>query len=218
MVESDDGYGTDDSASINEQIVVNYPEEYGRRYHAFRPGRSIEMGDLFPGAEVVGIDLSAVQPQWLPNNVKFEIDDLESPWIGHRKYDFVFVRYMPVAITDWPKLIENIYDHLNPGGWVEFQDMDGLYYSDDGSYTEDHVTYQWNREFVEACELVGKTARPGPRLEGWVNDTGFQRVTHKRFKVPIGPWAKDPHFKGVGMLNLIQLSNGLEGFSLRLFC
>lgn len=38
------------------------------------------------------------------------------------------------------------------------------------------------------------------------------------FRLPIGPWAKDPRLKRVGMLNLIQIIDGLEGFSLRLLC
>ncbi|OHF04044.1 methyltransferase domain-containing protein [Colletotrichum orchidophilum] len=251
---SDDGYATDSGvSSMDEQIstytksitssIVNYPQEYGRRYHAYRAGVYAFPNDdpeldrmdmahvlMFKSIgyklylaplvreRVIGIDLSAVQPPWVPHNVKFEIDDIESPWVGDRMYDYIFVRYMLVSIQDWPKLVQNIYEHLNPGGWVEFQDMDGLYYSDDGTYAEHYVTRLWNQEFVQACESIGRTARPGPQLEGWVTNAGFQNVVHKRFKAPIGPWPKDAHFKDVGMHNLCQLLNGLEGFSLRLFC
>ncbi|KAK1540916.1 methyltransferase domain-containing protein [Colletotrichum paranaense] len=38
-----------------------------------------EMGDFFPNAEVTGIDLSPIQPSWVPPNVNFEVDDVESP-------------------------------------------------------------------------------------------------------------------------------------------
>lgn len=110
------------------------------------------------------------------------------------------------------------FSNVNPGGWVEIQDMDGLYYSDDGTYTDDHATRQWNRQYIDACEAMGRTARPGPQLEGWVRDAGFQNVTHQRFKVPIGPWAKDEYYADVGMLNLVQLLEGLEGFTLKIFC
>jgi len=43
-------------------------------------------------------------------------------------------------------------------------------------------------------------------------------VAHHKFKFPIGPWAKDRKLKEIGMYNLSQVLNGLEGFSLRLFC
>ncbi|KAF4913308.1 Secondary metabolism regulator LAE1 [Colletotrichum viniferum] len=177
------------------------------------------MADKFPHAEVIGTDLSAVQPEWLPSNVKFIVDDVESAWIDPKKYDYIFVRYMLVAIADWPRLISNIYDHLTPGGYAEFQDMDGLYYADDATYPPSSSLSRWNARFVDACEAMGRTARPGPALEGWVRaHGGFRGVTHKRFKAPIGPWARDPHFKDVGALNLRQLLEGLEGFSLKMFC
>ncbi|KAI8312251.1 Secondary metabolism regulator LAE1 [Colletotrichum sp. SAR11_59] len=170
------------------------------------------MADLFPHAEVIGTDLSAVQPEWLPSNVKFIVDDVESAWIDPKKYDYIFVRYMLVSIADWPRLIANIYDHLTPGGYAEFQDMDGLYYADDATYPPSSSLSLWNSRFVDACEAMGRTARPGPALEGWVRaHGGFRDVRHKRFKAPIGPWARDPQFKDVGALNLRQLLEGLEG-------
>ncbi|TDZ21758.1 Secondary metabolism regulator LAE1 [Colletotrichum orbiculare MAFF 240422] len=179
---------------------------------------AMEMADLFPNAEIIGNDLSAIQPSWLPPNVKFEIDDVESPWIGIEKYDYIYVRFMLVSIKDWPALVQNIFDNLNPGGWVEFQDLDGHYYSEDGSYTEEHATRKWNKEYLRACDIIGRTARPGPQLEGWVRDAGFTEITHQKFKVPFGPWPKDPYYKHIGMINLAQLLGGLEGFSLKLFC
>lgn len=45
-----------------------------------------------------------------PPNVKFEIDDVESPWVGHQKFDYIMCRYMAGSIQDWPKLMENIYE------------------------------------------------------------------------------------------------------------
>ncbi|GJD02383.1 methyltransferase [Colletotrichum higginsianum] len=180
---------------------------------------AIEMGDIFQNAEVIGNDLSAIQPEWVPSNVKFEIDDVESPWVGHKKFDYIMCRYMACSIGDWPSLIERIYDHLNPGGWAEFQDMSTEYYSDDGTYTARHATYAWNQTFVRTLRAVGRDPCPGPQLEGWVRaHGGFGRVSHHRFKTPIGPWARDAHFRGQGMLNLAQILEGLEGFSMKLFC
>ena len=39
-----------------------------------------EMADLYPAAEVLGTDLSPIQPAWVPPNVKFEVDDCEDDW------------------------------------------------------------------------------------------------------------------------------------------
>ncbi|KAK2759251.1 UMTA methyltransferase family protein [Colletotrichum kahawae] len=257
-VEIDDDE-TDDASTIDERMqayaaslsssVVNYPEEFGRRYHAHRAGIrllgnrlflaplefeqvnrildigtgtgkwAIEMGDLFQHAEILGNDLSAIQPIWVPPNVKFEIDDVESSWVGHQKYDYIMCRYMAAAIRDWPKLIRNVYDHLNPGGWAEFQDMDIELYSEDGTLTDSHATKQWNRTFVTALASIGLEPAPGPQLEGWVwSHGGFTNISHRKYRVPVGPWPRQTFFKNLGMLNLIQTLEGLEGFSLKMFC
>lgn len=39
---------------------------------------------------------------------------------------------------------------------------------------------------------------------------------HKRYKIPLGPWAKLPKLKEVGTLSWLQLNEGLEGMSMRL--
>lgn len=41
---------------------------------------AIDVGDTYPAAEVIGIDLSPIQPDWTPPNVKFEVDDVEDDW------------------------------------------------------------------------------------------------------------------------------------------
>lgn len=179
---------------------------------------AIEMGDFLPNAEILGNDLSPIQPAWLPPNVKFEVDDIESPWLHERPFDFIFCRYMTLCVLDWPRMVGNIFNSLKPGGWAEFQDFNLQYYSEDGSLTKDHKTLIWINTLLDAANQMGREPSPGPRLEGFLQDAGFQRVQHYRFKIPIGPWAKDPHLKDIGMCNLAQILDGLEAFSLRIFC
>jgi hypothetical protein len=93
-----------------------------------------------------------------------------------------------------------------------------VYYSEDGSLKDEHKTAIWDRTFIDAGHKLGREPCPGPKLEGLIRDAGFINVRHHRFKLPIGPWAKDPHLKDVGLCNLAQILEGLEGFTLRLFC
>ncbi|KAM0540778.1 hypothetical protein ACHAPJ_013509 [Fusarium lateritium] len=179
---------------------------------------AISVGEEYPNAEIIGNDLSAIQPSWVPPNVKFEIDDVEQTWI-HDKLDFIFSRYMSTSILDWPKLVKNTYERLNPGGWVEFQDYNLLYYSEDGSLTEDHHLRKWVKLFIDTARAkLNREPCPGPKLEEWVKDAGFTNVVHQKFRLPLGSWPKDEHLKDIGMCNIAQLLEGLEAFSLKIFC
>ncbi|KAM5358570.1 hypothetical protein ACJA88_015283 [Fusarium oxysporum] len=198
--------------------VQNYPTEFGRQYHAYNADWAICVGEEYPSAEIIGNDLSAIQPTWVPPNVKFEVDDVEQPWV-HDKFDYIFSRYMSTSILDWPKLVENVFEHLHPGGWAEFQDFDLLYYSEDGSITDDHHLLKWIKLFIDTARTkLNREPCPGPRLEGWIRDAGFTNVVHRKFRLPLGSWPKDPQLKDIGMCNIAQLLEGLEAFSLKIFC
>ena len=41
---------------------------------------AIDVADEFPNAEVIANDLSPIQPQNVPVNVRFEVDDIESEY------------------------------------------------------------------------------------------------------------------------------------------
>lgn len=47
----------------------------------------------------------------VPPNVKFEIDDVEQPWVNGQ-FDYIFSRYMSTSIEDWPKLMGNVFEFV----------------------------------------------------------------------------------------------------------
>lgn len=66
----------------------------------------IEMVDEFVGVEVLGVDLSLYQLDWVLFNVKFMIDDVESLWLYLSNYfDYIYLRYMVMVIKDWLRLM-----------------------------------------------------------------------------------------------------------------
>lgn len=107
--------------------------------------------------------------------------------------------------------------NLHPNGHAEFQDFNLLYYSEDGSLTPSHALHQWISTLCAAASSLNRDPNPGSQLQGWVRDAGFVNVVHKRYRVPIGPWARDATLKEVGGWNLRQVLNGLEGLSMRLY-
>ena len=81
---------------------------------------SLDFADAHPAAEVTGIDLSPIQPSWVPPNCHFAIDDIEEEWTFQPDYfDFIHIRCLMGSISNWPELYKQAYRHLAPGGWIE---------------------------------------------------------------------------------------------------
>lgn len=68
------------------------------------------MGDNYPEAHITGIDLSPIQPGFVPPNVKFLVDDAEADWLySDNSIDFIHLRHMAPFIKDWPRLLRQAY-------------------------------------------------------------------------------------------------------------
>lgn len=174
----------------------------------------IDLADQYPGASLVqGVDLSPIQPSWVPGNVKFVIDDVELPWPESQKYDYIHCRYMAGSIKDWPSLIRQCYEHLEPGGWLELQESVNTLYSEDDSLKPDNAIVRMMDGLMEACEKIGRTLDPAPLMKGWVQDAGFANIKQESFKLPVGSWPKDPRFKEIGTLLAVNFVEGVEAFT-----
>ncbi|UNI20534.1 hypothetical protein JDV02_006612 [Purpureocillium takamizusanense] len=173
----------------------------------------IHLGDLCPGADVVGNDLSPIQPTWVPSNVRFIIDDAELDWAQPERYDYVHVRHMAASIRDWPRLFRQIFDSLKPGGWVELHEIDNTVYSEDGTLRPDNPLVELMDGLKAACDKIGRTMDPAPHLATWARDAGFARVDEQRFQLPVGTWPRDPRLKEVGAFMAMNFYDGVEAFT-----
>lgn len=133
----------------------------------------------------------------VPPNVKFEVDDCEEPWTFQEPFDFIHTRYLAGSIVDWPGLARQCFENTAPGGWVEFQDFDYTYHSEDGSMTNDLAVSEWYKMLVRACAKIGRDPCPGPKLGGHLEGAGFENIVHEVIPVPVGPWPKDKHLVSV---------------------
>ncbi|KAF4926052.1 Secondary metabolism regulator LAE1 [Colletotrichum fructicola] len=86
---------------------------------------AVEFGDEHPEAEVLGVDLSAIQPDFAPPNVKFEIDDIEEPWTFAQPFDYIHSRMMTSSLSDWRVYLQRCYDALEKSGRA-FQSIPAL--------------------------------------------------------------------------------------------
>ncbi|KAF6807133.1 methyltransferase domain-containing protein [Colletotrichum sojae] len=178
---------------------------------------AIEFGDEHPEAEVLGVDLTPVQTQFVPPNVRFEVDDLEQPWVYSQPFDYIHIRGMTSSISDWNGCLKQVYNGLEPGGYVELFEGHARTISDDGSLTPDHETWKWADKLDECCKILG---RPFVHVSGLVpilEEVDFVDVTIVPYKWPIGPWAKDPHYRELGEWALANSLEGLEAWTMAAF-
>jgi len=63
------------------------------------------VADKFPSAEVIGTDLSPIQPTWVPPNLRFVVDDLEDEWVLGDNFDYIHLRHVTPMLKDVPKLL-----------------------------------------------------------------------------------------------------------------
>ncbi|CAK7271502.1 hypothetical protein SEPCBS57363_004654 [Sporothrix epigloea] len=176
---------------------------------------AIDMGDEYPEAEVVGIDLSPIQPSWVPANVRFLVDDAEQPWVTEPEtYDYIHIRNMASAVKNWDSLMTQALTALKPGGWIEIQDLNWLLRCDDDTMGPDYSLTQMTKYMGQALSNFGiKLHSPDDNPER-LTEAGFVDIRHKIDKVPVGTWPRDPNMKTIGLYNRSTMYDGLHGIAM----
>ncbi|KAI5844901.1 S-adenosyl-L-methionine-dependent methyltransferase [Tricharina praecox] len=166
---------------------------------------AIDMADQHPNAKVTGIDLSPIQPKWVPANCKFLVDDAELEWtINSDTLDFVHFRNLALGISNWSHVLSETYRCLQPGGYVELADTGLAVYCDDGSMWPDNPVNLFCELLLEAMARSGRESVSGDLLSARLTKAGFVDIKVYPMKQPFGPWAKERRLKEVGMLTLLQ--------------
>ncbi|EEA19595.1 hypothetical protein TMatcc_009733 [Talaromyces marneffei ATCC 18224] len=179
---------------------------------------AIDFAEENPRTEVLGTDLSPIQPSWFPSNCRFEVDDVESEWLyGYQSFDYIHCRGMTGSIRDWQKLFAQAVDNLQPGGWMEVQEYEIEISSDDGSHLKAENFVLWKDKLNEASQMFGKPFSDYSLHKQRMEEAGFIDISEDTFKVPIGPWPKDKRMKEVGKVQQYQMFEAVEPYSLAVF-
>ncbi|KAI6907503.1 hypothetical protein KC318_g4621 [Hortaea werneckii] len=232
----DSAYGDSDSSSLTTSLnssVTDYKYEHGRRYHAYQEGKyvlpnddaeiqrlgawAIEFADRHPKCQVTGTDLSPIQPDIVPRNVEFIVDDITSEWVYPQKFDFIHSRAITVGIKDWSALVEQVWKNLKPGGWIEFQEYHFPFTSDDDTLKLCPALDLWNNNLASASAKAGMRLDAILSVPEILREKGFANIDQAATKWPLGPWAKGKKEKKVGELLERDLLGAIEGTSMRLY-
>ncbi|KAK0709195.1 S-adenosyl-L-methionine-dependent methyltransferase [Lasiosphaeria miniovina] len=177
---------------------------------------AIEFAEEFPDSDVLGTDLSPIQPEYLPPNCRFEVDDVEDEWIYSSKFDYIHGRHLCAFLKNFDHLFQSIFDNLNPGGWVEFQETVIDFKSVDGT-VEGTALQRWNLLLLEGIRKMGRNATAATRYKKWMEEKGFVNIVEKRFPVPMNPWAKGRNEKMIGAMQMTNNLEGVDGLTMAVF-
>ncbi|KAH0421431.1 hypothetical protein CcaCcLH18_13429 [Colletotrichum camelliae] len=172
---------------------------------------AIDMGDEFPEAEVTGIDLSPIQPGYVPPNVNFIVDDAEAEWLyPENSIDYIHLRHMAPAIKNWPKLLKEALRVLKPGGWIELQDMKWTFDCDDGSMPSDCTLPKFTSLVKVGLAKFGVEHFAADHHVERLEAAGFVNQINDAKKLPVGPWAKEKDLKIIGRYSQAAVYDGLH--------
>lgn len=144
------------------------------------------MADEYPSSRVTGVDLSPIQPPFVPPNCLFEIDDMTMPWTySANQFDFIHVREMFGSIPDWDEFFRQCWRSLKPGGYIEVVEHSVEPVSDDDTVGPNHFYVEWGKTVVESGKVSGKTFTIWRESADRLRRLGFEDVVEHIYKWPM---------------------------------
>ena len=153
---------------------------------------AIDFADTFPHVQVLGNDLSPVQPTWVPGNCTFEVDDFTKPWLhGQGVFSLIFARCIAGCVRNWKLLLAEARGALAPGGWFESVEATVEFWDrryEGGVLPEGSKLAQLTREGRKAAESVGRGFGCVGSVKKGLEEAGFVDVEETVWEVPVGGW------------------------------
>jgi hypothetical protein len=186
---------------------------------------------MFPDAEVVGVDMFPVPPLhekpanvvYLQARIEHIVKDLND-WVEEKhggdtlrrgSFDYIFARYLVLAVANWPAFISACAALLAPGGWLEVQEGSNFEWYTAASLTtplNDSPSYPWDWTDTVLSESAkkGYDYHIGKKLHLHMLSSGLNTVTSRYYPLCMYPWPARPETMSMGKY---MTAYGPTGFS-----
>ncbi|KAK2042655.1 TAM domain methyltransferase [Colletotrichum somersetense] len=131
---------------------------------------------------VLGIDIEKIRPPYSVPNCRFKMMDAMADWTVDKHFDYIHVRMLG-DIVDKEKFIQSVWDHLNPGGWVEFTEWIVILNSPNHSLNGS-ATQKWNDLLVQGLQNMGRDVRYPSEYQPLLEKAGFERLKLTKHAAP----------------------------------
>ena len=231
---------------LDEQHHALIEMAKGRLVHApvQRPKRIVDIGcgtgittvtlaRMFPDAEVVGVDMFPVPPiHEQPANVTYiqariedTVESLNDPskekqaddTLRRGSFDYVFARYLVMAVSNWPAFISACAALLAPGGWLEVQEGSSFEWYNAASpmiplNSSPSYPLEWSETVVCESAKKGYDFHIGKNLHLHMLKHGLNKVTSEYYPLWMYPWPARPETTRIGTYMSAYGPSGLSAF------
>ncbi|GAB1312861.1 S-adenosyl-L-methionine-dependent methyltransferase [Madurella fahalii] len=179
---------------------------------------AIEFAEQHPSSRVTAIDIGNIYPSRPPpaNCTFISCIDAEDPWTflpPRGTLDYIHLRYVTTCFNSPPAVIRQAFDHLAPGGWIEFQDSDLSLRCENDSLAGTALE-RWSRVSVEGARNVGRDILVTRRYKDWLVEAGFVDVHEEevnRPSMPVSAWPETQEHRAIGAMARVTIGNGIAG-------
>ncbi|KAK8094898.1 hypothetical protein PG997_001583 [Apiospora hydei] len=172
----------------------------------------IEFAELFPDAQIIGTDLSQIQPDAKSPNVTFVREDSEEAWCYSTKFDYIHARAVFTCFDDPKGVMERAFENLQPGGYLEYLDCYGTSGSFDGSLRGTALE-RLGILCQQGASTNGRDLLVAMRYKEMLEEVGFVDVVERKLAWPYGGWARDPRIKLAGHFCQRDIYDGVSGIA-----
>ncbi|PMD46467.1 S-adenosyl-L-methionine-dependent methyltransferase [Hyaloscypha variabilis F] len=137
-----------------------------------------DFASTFPATNVIGTDLSLIQPPNAPPNCRFEIADAEDKWSFSTPFDYIHGRAFASCFKDHVPVFKSAFDALRPGGYFEMQDAAIPFRSIDESI-KGTAFERWQHLIKEGTHALGRDFEKVPRYNSYFERVGFVDIVEK---------------------------------------
>ncbi|KAH8653841.1 S-adenosyl-L-methionine-dependent methyltransferase [Xylariales sp. PMI_506] len=178
---------------------------------------AIEFAQENPGSQVVGTDLSAIQPSNKPPNCDFIVEDSEEEWVGNENqpFDYVHMRFVATCFDDTKVVLRHAFNNMSPGGWIELQSPDFMVQSLDNNL-DGTPLLRWFELVRAGLAQIGRDVHIARNYKQWLTELGFVDIQEKVIKWPANPFSQDPWLHEVGLFQMINFCDGARGIGWKL--
>lgn len=203
--------------ALDNQLTVGLIPRSAKRILDIGTGTgdwAIAIAERFPKAEIIATDITnALQPASAPPNVFFELDDAQNEWAYNEPFDFIHIRNLSGAFSNWGAIYAEVSKNLKRGGSFEIADRGSIQFKKEMPNSHTSI---FNGAIQSAADKSGRPLNLDHLKKPMFDKAGLSVIKTRAIEVPLGTYDPDPRKQVTGKMAMIAALEGLEAVSLRL--